>query len=90
MKISEQGVAITERFFLAIETLKKDRVIHSLLQFTTEHNINRWNLMTVRNQPTRSVLKPEWIHYLCRDYNVSAEWIILGQGNFYNDAKLSE
>ncbi len=90
MKISEQGVAITERFFLAIDTLKRDKVIHSLLEFTTTHNINRWNLITVRNQPQQSVLKPEWIFYLCNSYNVSADWIILGKGSFYANDKLSD
>lgn len=83
MKISKEGVEITNRFFEAVDMLKAQKTIRGLLTFTKEHDINYWNINTVRNQPEQSVLKPEWIAYLSRDYGVSAEWIITGLGGMF-------
>lgn len=83
MKISPEGIAITKRFFKAIDKLKEDKLIRGLKTFTTEFGINYWNINTVKNQPERSVLKPEWIYYIVKEYKVSSEWIITGRGRFY-------
>lgn len=80
MNISEDGIAVTKRFFEAIDMLKAQKTIRGLQTFTTAYGINRWNLNTVKAQPEVSVLKPEWIVYLVRDYNISAEWILTGKG----------
>jgi hypothetical protein len=85
MHISPSGIQITKRFFEAIETLKKQGVIGGLQTFTKEFEINRWNMVTVKNNPDKSILKPEWIYYLCHKYNISTNWIILGQGNIFNN-----
>ena len=79
MKISPEGIAITKRFFEALDMLKAQKGIRGLLTFTKAHDINYWNINTVRSQPEASVLKPEWIVYLIRDYNISADWILLGK-----------
>ena len=84
MKISKEGVAITKRFFEAIELLKAQKTIRGLQTFTRNNNINYWNITTVRNNPEVSVLKPEWINFLVTDYDISAEWIITGKGNVFN------
>lgn len=83
MKISQEGIAITRRFFSAIERLVDDNKIRGLKTFTNEYGINYWNMNTVKKQPERSVLKPEWIFYLVKTYNVSSEWLITGEGSFY-------
>lgn len=80
MNISQEGISVTNRFFEAIDMLKAQKKIRGLQTFTREYNINRWNLNTVKYNPERSFLKPEWIVYLVRDYNISAEWILLGKG----------
>lgn len=79
MKISKEGIAVTRRFFEAISILKAQKKIRGLQTFTKEYGINYWNINTVRNQPERSVLKPEWIVYLSRDFGVSSDWILLGK-----------
>lgn len=83
MKINKDGQAITERFFQTIELLKQLKKIRGLNTYTKKYGINRWNLITVRNQPEISVLKPEWLVPLVRDFGVSAEWLLTGQGSIY-------
>lgn len=84
MNISEEGIQITRRFFAAVERLKQMKRIRGLQTFTREHGINRWNMVTLREDPGNRVLKPEWICYLVKDYGVSAEWIITGKGEMFN------
>lgn len=83
MKISSEGIAVTRRFFEAIDMLKAQKRIRGLLTFTKAHDINYWNINTVRNQPEASVLKPEWLVYLIQDYNISAEWLLTGEGGMF-------
>lgn len=83
MKISQEGVDITNRFFQALNELKSLDRIKGIKSFTDEHDINRWNLYTVMQNPEKSILKPEWIRYLCKDYNVSLKWIFFGIGNMF-------
>ena len=85
MKISEEGIAISQRFFKEIAILKEQKKIRGLQTFTRKHNLNRWNVNQVKFYPNRSVLKPEWIVYLHEDYNISVEWIILGKGNMFDE-----
>lgn len=83
MKISDEGIAITKRFFEAIELLKSGKQIRGLHSFTKTHDINYWNICTVRDKPDISVLKPEWINYLSKDYNISPTWVITGEGKMF-------
>lgn len=80
MNVSKEGIAVTKRFFEAVDMLKAQKRIRGLQTFTRTYGINRWNMCTVKSKPDVSVLKPEWIVYLVRDYNISAEWILLGKG----------
>lgn len=86
--VSNDGIEITKRFFSAIDILKMQGKIHGLKVFTDKHNINRWNLYTIKKNPDKALLKPEYILYLCRDYNVSLDWIFYGEGDFYEVEKL--
>ena len=83
MNISKEGIAITKRFFEAIDMLKAQKRMRGLLTYTKAHDINYWNINTVRNQPEVSVLKPEWIAYLVLDYGISAGWILTGRGGMF-------
>lgn len=83
MNISREGIDVTRRFFEAIDMLKMQKTIRGLQTFTAKYNINRWNMNTVKAQPEKSVLKPEWLTYIVRDYNISAEWVLTGKGNMF-------
>lgn len=84
---SQDGMEITRRFFKAIEELKARKEIRGLGTFTNRYNINRWNLITVRDNPANSNLKPEYLAYLTEGYNVSAEWLLLGTGTMFKEPK---
>lgn len=85
MNISKEGIDVTNRFFEAIDMLIAQKKIRGLQTFTRQHNINRWNLLTVKSNPDQRGLKPEWIVYIVRDYHVSPKWILLGKGGMFDD-----
>lgn len=85
MKISSDGVAITKRFFLAIDVLITQKKIRGLNTFTARHDINYWNLCTLRSDPNIRVLKPEFLAYLVTDFNISATWLLTGVGSMFDN-----
>ncbi len=85
MNISKEGIAVTNRFFEAIDMLIAQRRIRGLQTFTNQYGINRWNMITLKGNPENRVLKPEWIVYLVRDFGISPNWILLGKGDMFDD-----
>lgn len=83
MNISPDGIAITKRFFLALDVLITQKRIRGLNTFTTKYDMNYWNLCTLRKDPNIRVLKPECLSYLVRDFDVSAEWLLTGSGSMF-------
>jgi hypothetical protein len=83
MEVSEEGIRINRRFFEALDEIKERGIIRGMQTFTNEYNINRWNLITVRKEPEKRVLKPEWMHYIVKGYGVSADWLLTGRGNMF-------
>jgi hypothetical protein len=84
MNISREGIEVTNRFFEAIDMLKAQKTIRGLQTFTTKYELNRWNVNTVKWNPEKSILKPEWMVYLVRDYNISADWLLTGRGGIFS------
>lgn len=80
LTISDNAVAITERFFEALNTLKMQRRIRGLKTFTDKYGLNYWNMMTLKKEPNKRILKPEYLMYLVRDFEISADWLLLGHG----------
>lgn len=90
MKITPEGIAITKRFFLAIDTLQVMRKIRGLKTFTDKYGINYWNMSTLRKEPERRFLKPEWLSHLVNDYGVNAKWLLVGVGNMFVNSPNNE
>lgn len=40
---------------------------------------------TLEKDPRRDIFQAAWLAYLVKDYKVSAEWLLTGQGNFYKE-----
>lgn len=81
---TKDSQAIIRRFFEALYRLKDEKVIRGKQTFTREHDINRWNMNTQEKEPKRDMFQVAWLKYLIDDYNVSARWLLTGQGSFYS------
>lgn len=76
---SPEATEINKRFFLAIDYLVDIKKIRGLNTFTKIHNLNYWNLYTIKKEPERRVLKVEYIAFLAKDFNISLEFILFGK-----------
>lgn len=81
--ISPDEVAITRRFFTAVDTLKANRVIHGLTDFIERHGLNQSNISVLKNNPEIRGIKSVYLKYLCEDYGVSAYWLLTGKGDMF-------
>lgn len=82
---TEDSQLIVKRFFKALQLLKQEKVIGGKLTFTTRYDINRWNLNTLEKYPDRDIFQPAWLTYLVRDYNISAHWLLTGEGTVFTN-----
>ena len=85
MSINTDGLAITDRFFRVIDMLTEARHLRGLQTYTSKYGFNRRNLQHVRESPDNSVLKPEILVPLVRDYGVSGSWLLTGDGHVFSD-----
>lgn len=74
---------VVSRFFLALQTLKADKVIRSVSAFTEENGINRRNFWFIEKNPSSGMFEVGWLSVLVREYRVSAVWLLTGEGPFY-------
>lgn len=81
---TEGSQKIVERFFLALQELKTRKVIKGKQTFTTQYNINRWNLNSLEKNKQSNIFQVEWLTYLVRDYGISAHWLLTGEGEIFN------
>ena len=81
--MTPEGIAITRRFFLALDTLRMTKAIRGMKTFTDRYGINYWNLSTLRKEPEKRILKSEWLAFLVKDYNINAVWLLTGKGNIF-------
>ncbi|MCD8313179.1 MAG: hypothetical protein LUC24_03375 [Bacteroidales bacterium] len=79
-KVSGVESEITARFFEALAKLIETGAIRNKTFFPEHYGINRRNFEEVALRFPKYKARMEWIHYICRDYGVSARWILLGEG----------
>ena len=86
------NVEIINRYFAAIRLLKTDKIIRGLKTITERYGLNRWNLITLRENPDGHVtmMQSAWLASLARDYMVSPLWLLTGEGAFYRDGWTAE
>lgn len=85
--MKDESVAIIERFFQVIETLRKERIVRGLKTLCDRYGMNRWNVLTMRDDPAGhiGILQPSWLAAIVRDYMVNPLWLLTGEGNLFRD-----
>lgn len=83
LNISPKSIEITNRFFEAIEELRKRKLIRGLKTFTRKHELNQSYLANIRNHRKNRSIKPEYLSFLAEDFGVSCEWLLLGSGPMF-------
>lgn len=78
--MSNVSVVIVNRFFFALRLLIQTKKIRGVQTFTNAYGIDRRNFLYVEKNPSSKQFEVEWLCYICRDYNVSADWLLLGKG----------
>lgn len=81
MQRLECSQAIVNRFFEAIDYLKENRYIRGTQTFTSRYDINRRNFITTKQHPESGMFEVGWMMYIVNDYDISAEWLLTGQGS---------
>lgn len=78
------SIIIVNRFFEALEILRSEHIIRGLKTFAHRYGINDRNIWLQRREPARNIFQPAWLEYLVRDYALSAEWLLLGEGPVFD------
>ena len=74
---------IVERFFKAIEYLKAAKKIRGLKTFCDLYEINRRNLQFCKLHPESGNFKLTFLAILIKDFGVSSEWLMTGNGDMF-------
>jgi len=74
---------IVERFFKALEFLKAAKKIRGVKTFCDLYEVNRRNLMFCKDNPESGMFKLTWLAILIKEYGVSSEWLMTGNGDMF-------
>lgn len=85
---TDESQKIIKRFFEAIYALKARKDIRGKQTFTVRYGINRWNFNMLEKNLTSDVFQVAWLGYLAKDYGVSAQWLLTGQGEMFRKTPL--
>jgi hypothetical protein len=89
--INPQAIEIQKRFFEALEMAIQDKAITGLQGFCKDHQLNRVKYQRIRvalqnpnaNQMYK-IIDLDALSYICNDFNISAEWLLLGKEPMFN------
>lgn len=83
MKVSDESIQITKRFFEALNTLIVRGDLRGKQTFTEKYEIDRRNFNRTEKEPERMSVAMVWIAHLARDFGVSSHWVLTGQGKMF-------
>ena len=75
---------IIARFFRAIALLKENKIIGGQSPFCEKYGINRRNLYLLEKDMSRDIFQVSWLGYLVRDFGLSSEWLLTGEGEVFS------
>lgn len=77
-----QANAIVRRFCLAVETLQQQGI--GIKGMCKKMHIDRRNLYhKLAMRDTTTVMPPLWLAQMCKQYDVSADWLLTGRGEMF-------
>ncbi len=82
MNEPQECLDITQRFFEALDLIKEQKRIRGLKTFSDKYDVNSWDFNTWRKKRPR--IRQEWLTYLVRDFDVSALWLLTGEGPVFS------
>ena len=71
---------ISTRVFYAIDQLTEAGQLTGLQEFCKRYGISTRLAYFQRQDPERRIIRLSWLTYLVRDYNISAHWLLTGEG----------
>jgi hypothetical protein len=92
--INPQAIEIQKRFFDALDLLIDTKQCGGLQTFCKEHELNRAKYSNIRTEmrnpemakPTNyKVIDLDALTYLCKDFNVSPDWLLLNKGDMFKE-----
>jgi hypothetical protein len=83
MKVSEDTIQISKRFFEALDALIVRGDLRGVQTFTDKYGIDYRNIFRAKNTPEKTSVGMVWIAHLARDFGVSAHWVLTGQGKMF-------
>ena len=81
MKQDNECAQVSIRFFLVLEQLTQQGRITGIPEFCKRYGINSRSCYFQRKDPTRRILTSAWLVYLVRDYGISANYLLTGNGS---------
>lgn len=90
--INPQAIAIQKRFFEALDLLIATKQYGGLQTFCKKHKLNRVKYSNIRSEMRNpenakltnyKVIDLDALAYLCTDFNVSPDWLLLNKGKMF-------
>lgn len=85
--VNPQAIEIARRFFQALNLAVDLGKVDGIKGFCEKHNLNRVKYATLKNSINKPVdemtykcIDVDALAGICRDFGVSPEWLLLGQG----------
>ncbi|MDR2907945.1 MAG: hypothetical protein LBU91_08165 [Bacteroidales bacterium] len=92
--IRPEILSIQKRFFEVLDVMISTKQLAGLQTFCNAHGLNRVKYSNIRTEmrkpeqakPTNyKVIDLDALMWLCKDFNVSADWLLLGKGTMYKN-----
>jgi hypothetical protein len=85
-----ESVKIINRFYQAIDMIVSLKIIRGKKTFTDKYNIDRRRFISVSRNPESDSFQLIWITYLVKDFGVSSQWILTGNGEMFVAEKITK